>query len=892
MTNPAPAHVTAVHSWQDHQVGELSGRSPCEVAATLATDPRQGLSATEAATRLAICGPNDPAPLRPRGWPVILLRQFASALIFLLLPATIVSLLLREWLNAAAIGVTVVVSAGFGFVNEYRSEQAITALRRLAARRAEVVRDGLHEDIPATDLAPGDLIVVADGDVIPADARVIEARGLLVNESILTGEPVAMPKDPAPVFGVSDGTAPSVLLAGTTVAAGSGTAIVVVTGAGTTLGDIFSASQSTGRQVTPMEARLEQLGRRLIMVFLLLCALLVGVGVAQGRDPRDVVEMAVSLAIGAVPEGLPAVATTALAVAVRRLAARHVVVRRLDAVETLGSTTVIVTDKTGTLTENRMTVRRVLLADGTVVEVGVHTDGDVPRTTIDATERGTRAAAERVLQVAALCNDAIAEYDAAEGWHAHGDPSEGAIVLAAAGLGHDGARRHAEYPRLSTEPFTTARRLMRTVHQAPDAGELIAVKGAFDQVGALTSRDIPALRAATHALGDAGYRVFTVAEGPDADAIRVIGAVVLEDPLRPDAAAAVAASQAAGIRVMLVTGDQLATATNIARQTGILTGDQLAVRGPDLDLASLDRVAVVARATHAQKEAIVAALQGRGEIVAMTGDGVNDAPALRAAHVGVAIGPNATDVAVEAAHILVADGRLGSLVHGIREGRAIARNLREAIVYLLTASFGTIMVIALAMVTSDALPLAPLQILWLNLVVHIFPALALATSREPGDGESLSRPTRALLTDGAWLEIAWRAATVTIATRVALFAGERTDASLAQIQTMVFIALTAGLVGQAFLIGVYDTRAQIARLRRAPLWVAGAISGVLTLGALYLPLLRDALALEGPRTGEWVIALGCTAGSWAAGQVVVVLAGRWSRTRRGPLGVEATRPRS
>lgn len=857
--------------WNDRRIAELASRPVYDVARELQTSADAGLAGAEAMERLALAGPNEPAPIAEASWPATLLRQFTSKIVLLLIAATAISAILGEWLNAGAIAITVVISGGFGFLNEYRSEQAIAALRRLAARRAEVIRDGLHEDVLATDIVPGDLVVVSDGDVVPADTRVVDARGLLVNESILSGEPVAVGKMAQTTDTHDAPDAPTVataLYTGTTVAAGSGIAIVVATGPNTVLGSMFTSLQRTGRRATVLERRLDGLGNRMVVLFLVLCSLLIALGLAQGREFRAIVNVAISLAVGAIPEGLPAVATASLALAVRRLARGNVLVRRLDAVESLGSTTLIVTDKTGTLTENRMEVRRVLLADGREFSVHVDTTDSHVRTrvaTMDGSEisAGNSADVRRLLLVALLCNDAIVEYDDERRWHIHGDPSEGAISLAALGL--DGVAEAArQYPRVSTDAFTSSTRMMRTKHQMSGGETLTAMKGAFEAIVALDDDAEPALATALHRLGEDGYRVLGVAESSDDARPHVLGAVALEDPLRSDAAASVAACRQAGIRLILATGDQVSTANNIARAAGILSGGDTTVLGSEMDTSQLARVSVVARATHGQKEAIIKALQQSGEIVAMTGDGVNDAAALRAADVGVAVGPAATDVAVEAADIVLADGRLASLVEGISEGRDIIRSLRNAIVYLLTASFGTIFVIALTMLVNRPLPLSPLQILWLNLVVHVFPALALAASRE---ANVESGPTRALLTNDQWMEIAVRAVTVGLAGLLSQLASDRMDGGAAHAQTLVFLAFALGLVGQALFVGVDSWERQRARLRNRGLWIAATASVAFLLAALYLPGLNGALALKHPDASAWTTSVACAIAAWLSAQL-------------------------
>lgn len=817
------------------------------------SDLRDGLTATEAAALLDRWGPNDPAPVVGRSWRLLLLRQLRSAIILVLAAAMAASFALQEWVNGIAIAISIVASVALGFAQEFRSERAISALRDLTALRAEVVRGGRREEISALAVVPGELVIVGEGDTVPADALVVESHGLLVNEALLTGEALPVEKEPQPVEAVRGLAAPGRLSAGTTVVAGYGRALVYATGSRTALGSIFASLGEEREHVTPLERRLESLGRRLVLLFLVLTVALTVLGVAQGRDLRLTVEMAVALAIGAVPEGLPAVATTTLAVAVRRLAARRVLVRRLNAVETLGSTTVIVSDKTGTLTENRLAVRAVLLPSGERWEFprGLAPAHEADGTARVPSEASTEAA--RVLLIAALCGEAIVEYDDEDGWHTHGDPLEAAISYAAAALGWHTAELHERFPRRQTTPFTPERRYMQTEH-ASEEGPLFAVKGAPAQVFALATGDQRLLRA-TNALGEEGYRILAVAAGSVESDLEVIGAVVLEDPLREDAADAVAASRNAGLRLMLATGDQLTTATTIARESGLLRPGETALEAASLDGVDPAEVTVVARATHAQKEALVELLRRRGEVVAMLGDGVNDAPALQAADVGVAVGPGASDVAVEASEVILADGRLASLVDGIREGRTTALNLRRAIVYLLTASFATIGAVGLAMLLDDQLPLGAIQILWLNLVVHVFPAIALATGRGTGD---IGGPTRALLAQATWLEIGARAAIV------AVFAwAVRHGGSVEHQQTLVFLIIAASLLGQSFLIGVLSPRELPRALARTELWYALAMSSAFLLFAFYVPFMREALEVEIPSLRDWafVVALAFVVGN-------------------------------
>ena len=733
----------------------------------------------------------------------------------------------------------------------------MAALQRLTAPTSEVIRSGLHEVIAVSELVPGDLIVLGDGEVVPADARVTESRGLIVNESLLTGEPEGVAKESESI----DDSQAGVVYAGTTVVRGSGSALVVATGSYTELGRISKALGESRRAPTPLEMRLEELGKNLIAAFLVLCALVVVIGLIQGREAQLVIEIAVSLAIGAVPEGLPAVATTTLALAVRRLAIKNVIVRRLDAVESLGSTTIVITDKTGTLTENRMVVRSILLPKGNEISVDLQrSDGqELGLRLLSAgahePEPALRNEVEELLVTASLCSDAVVEYDQVEGWHAHGDPTEVAIAMATAGLGYPTAVLTSRYPRTETDPFTSATRMMKTTHHSPIQAGFTAIKGAPEIVASLTRLERGELLDRVAVLSNDGLRVLAVAKGSVAGPVHLLGFLVLEDPLRGDAKAAVAACFSAGIRVLLVTGDHLETARRIGEQTGILRDSSAAVDAASLDGGGLSNLAVVARASHSQKRNIVERLRLAGEVTAMMGDGVNDAPALSAAHVGVAVGPHASDVAMEASQIVVSDGRLDSLVEGVLEGRRIALNLRHSIMYLLTASFGTILLIAVAMLSSDQVPLAPLQILWLNLVVHIFPALALSTGKEL---PVASTPTKDVLPSSSWFEVAIRAATVAMSGVLALLISDSWGEAPGHTQAMVFGTVAAALLGQAFVI---DLRSGISVLRRATrvdLWIAVLFSMSLALLAMYGPGLQSALELETISVSDWLVVGGCT----------------------------------
>ncbi len=469
-----------------------------------------------------------------------------------------------------------------------------------------------------------------------------------------------------------------------------------------------------------------------------------------------------------------------------------------------------------------------------------------------------------LLVKAALCNDAVVEHDSIDGWHAHGESTEAALAMASAGLGYTTAALLKQFPRTRTEPFTSASRLMKTTHLSPSGSSFVAIKGSPEAVGALVGDVDPVLMERVAGFSSDGLRVLAVAEEPSGGVVRLLGMVVLDDPLRPDAAEAVRACLALGVRVMLATGDHLNTARRIGEQTGILRAGLAAVDGETIEQANLNEIGVVARASHAQKQAIIKRLQASGEIVAMMGDGVNDAPALSAADVGVAVGPDATDVAMEASHIVVSDGRLESLVQGIAEGRQIGRNLAQAIMYLLVASFGTIALITIAMLSANKVPLAPLQILWLNVVVHVFPALALSTGRETLSSES--KPTRDVLSASMWLEIAIRAATVAMSGVAALVISSSWGESTGHTQAMVFGSVAVGLLGQEFLIGAPSMPLLLQRVRRQ-IWLAVSFSMMLAALAMYAP---GTLALKTISLPDWSVVVSCTAAGWLVAQALLV----------------------
>jgi Ca2+-transporting ATPase len=659
---------------------------------TVDADAR-GLTSAAAATRLAEVGPNEldrssgPSPLR------VLARQFMSPLVALLLVACAVSAALGDSVDAIAIGAIVLVNALVGFAQEYRAERALLALREMTAPQARVLRDGRSVMAPSAEIVPGDVLVLEAGDVVAADARLLVAHQLTTVEGALTGEslPVEKSVEPTPDDAPLAERTDRVFL-GTSVAGGTARAEVFATGMQTEMGRIADLLKTAESGPTPLQRRLASVSRMLLGLCLLVVAGVAGLGFARGQPWLDVVMAAVSLAVAAVPEGLPAIVTIALAVGVRRLAARHVLVRRLTAVETLGAVTVICTDKTGTLTTGVMAVRELVGPDH-----------------------------DALLRAAAACSDAELGPDGA----GVGDPTEVALLVAAAERGVRRADLERDLPRVRVEPFDAVTKRMAVWR----SDGVVYVKGAAEGLLPLCTSGTEGVEQALDDLSARGLRVLGIAVGQGAELsdLQFLGLIALADPPRAEAVEAIAAARRAGIRVVMITGDHPVTAAAIARELGVL--------GADEDPEGI----VHARATPEQKIDIVGAWKRRGAIVAMTGDGVNDAPAIREAHVGAAMG-SGTEVTREAAALVLTDDDFASLVAGVREGRTIYGNIRKTLVYLLAGNAAELMVMFTAAVAGWPLPLLPLQLLWINLMTDGLPALALVT--DPPDRDVMERPPR------------------------------------------------------------------------------------------------------------------------------------------------------
>jgi Ca2+-transporting ATPase len=853
------------------------------VAHAMGVDPRSGLTAGEAAARLTIAGPNELVERARKPTWRLLLEQFTNAMILVLLVAAIVTALIGDLKDTAVILAIVVLNGVVGFIQEYRAEQAMAALKRLTSPVARVVRDEAVSSVPAAGLVPGDVVRLEAGDIVTADLRLTTSQALRINEAALTGESEPSEKTTAALPEVTASLLAdqrNMAFSGTAVTYGRGSGVVVETGMATALGRVAELLQEHAGATTPLQRRLASLGKALAVAALIVCAVVFVAGLARGESAETMFLTSVSLAVAAIPEGLPAVVTVALALGARRMAQRRALVRKLPAVETLGSVTVVCTDKTGTLTENRMVVERVWTPAAAYLVGGTGYD---PSGTIERLDAGVGASAddpwlEPLARVAAACNDASlrAPARAGEPWTLVGDPTEGALLALSARCGvwqHDLVDA---YPRLEELTFDSERRRMTTIHD-DGQGVWVAVKGALEAVGPrLALADAAALRdaeAVEARFAADGYRVLALAERrlerlperlEDAEVgLRLLGLVAMADPPRAASAPAIAAGRAAGVTPVMITGDHPTTARAIARRLGILrddrgsvtTGAELEALDDEAFAGRVTDIAVYARTNPEQKLRIVRAWQSHGAVVAMTGDGVNDAPALRQADIGVAMGVMGTEVSKEAADMVLADDDFATIVAAIEEGRRIYDNVRRFVRYLLTTNSAEIWVMVLAPFLGLPLPLLAVQILWINLVTDGLPALALGV--EPVEADAMRRPPRppreSILGRGLWQ----RALITGLFMGLVCLGVQALALSLDWAwQTMVFTTLALLQLGNA--MAVRSERRSVIRLgltTNLPLTLAIAATFAVQLALIYVPGLQPVFATEALSGPELLVVL-------------------------------------
>jgi Ca2+-transporting ATPase len=730
-----------------------------------------GLSEQEVALRLEQYGPNRLKSGKETSAWVILFHQLTSPLIYILLAAMVITLAIQHWADAIVIGAVIFINTIIGFIQEYRAENAIQALISLTEPKAHVRRDGLRKEINSAELVPGDIVLLEEGNVVPADLRLVESTRLRADESLLTGESVPSSKvsEPYPedsVLALADQE--NMVFMGTAVASGRGFGVVVATGNQTEMGTIAEEILGTRRTETPLQLRMKRFGRWISFVILGAAAVVFVAGTVLGEPLEEMFLTAVSLAVSAIPEGLPVVMSIALAVGVRRMAKRNAILRRLPAAETLGSTTVILSDKTGTLTQNRMTVQTVWTADGyfTVGKEKIYREGkDEQEAEAVGMEEGTPLYLTMLSGV--LANQASLRHQDGD-LVAEGDPTEAALLVSGSKVGLWRQMLIEDYPLLDEEPFDPDKRFSATVH-SHDGEKIVFVKGAAERLVKMSdsllgpdgrrSLDAEEVLRQADSMARRGLRVLAMTMGrgeEKAEAIRqdepptgltFLGLQGMMDPPREEAVHSVAAAHRAGIRVMMVTGDNPVTASAIAQQVGI-AGEAAEVRtGTQLEELSdeeleevIGKVSVFARVSPSQKLRLVNTLRGLGEIVAVTGDGVNDAPALKSAHIGAAMGQAGTDVAKEASEMVLTDDNFATIYAAVEEGRTSFSNIRNATFFLISSGVGEVIAILVSLIMRLPLPLLPAQILWLNLVTNGVEDVALAF--EPGEEEQFRKPPR------------------------------------------------------------------------------------------------------------------------------------------------------
>jgi magnesium-transporting ATPase (P-type) len=760
-----------------------------------------GLNAAEASRRLAAHGPNRLTPPKKRSPLVRFLLQFHNVLIYVLLGAAVVTAVLGEVVDTAVIIGVVVINALIGFIQEGKAEKSLDAIRNMLSLSAMVMRDGRRVEIAAEELVPGDIVLLASGDKVPADLRLIETRNLRIEEAALTGEsePVEKSQD-AVAENAPIGDRTGMAYSGTLVVFGQGRGVVVATGDVTEIGRIGRMLAEVESVDTPLLKQMAVFGRWLTAGVLALAALTIAFGMlVHGQSAGEMFLAAVGLAVAAIPEGLPAIMTITLAIGVQRMAGRNAIIRRMPAVETLGAVTTICSDKTGTLTKNEMTVQRLVMADQFIEVSGV---GYAPHGGFTADGRDVDPAAlADIGRIALLCNDASLR-ETGGAWKLEGDPTEGALLTLALKCGLDPHFEAEALPRIDVIPFESEHRFMATLHHDHAGHALVFVKGAPERVIGMCSRqrangqeqpiDSAFWSGKIEQLAAEGFRVLALATRPMESGTRelsfadveaeliLIGLAGIMDPPRDEAIRAVASCHAAGIRVKMITGDHALTAAAIARSMGLTRSGGQAMTGAEIeamDETGLRRavrdVDVFARASPEHKLRLVEAMQANGEVAAMTGDGVNDAPALKRADVGVAMGHKGTEAAKEAAEMVLADDNFASIAAAVEEGRTVYDNLRKAVVYVLPTSVGQASMVLIAVLLGITLPITPVQILWVNMVTAVTLSLAIAFERpEPGLMARPPRDPREPLVNGFML---WRIAFVTlllVATSFSLFLWE------------------------------------------------------------------------------------------------------------------------
>ncbi|HEY97842.1 MAG TPA: HAD-IC family P-type ATPase [Dehalococcoidia bacterium] len=849
---------------------------------------RSGLTAAQVSEKLLEYGPNQLEGRKKTSPVLVFLQQFLSPLIYVLLVAAIITAATSHFLDTWVILGALILNAIIGFVQERRAEKAMEALLRMAAPKASVRRDGIIREIPAHELVPGDIVIFEVGDKIPADARLLEISNLKTNEATLTGESVPVDKYTKALQGeLPVAERKNMVFMGTVITYGRATAVVVRTGMATEMGKIASGIREVKREPTPLQRSVSRLSKYLVGIFLGVCVLLVIVGLVKGLDYLEVFLLAVAAAVSAIPEGLPAVLTVVLAMGMRMMARRNAIIRKLVAVETLGSATVICSDKTGTLTLNQMTVRQIYAGSRKIVVSG---EGYEPYGEFICDDRKLDCINEPDimlhLRIGALCNDAIINREGEKSWSVVGDPTEGALMVAAEKAGLNRENLDNIYPRLDEIPFQSEKLYMATFHPSKE-GRVAYVKGATEKLLSMSKylykdgKKIPLKQADIRAITEVG-------EGMAADAMRVIATACVDlpgdledledehlqgdlafvglsgmaDPPREEARESIRLCRQAGIKVIMITGDNRVTAESIARQLQLPPGK--AVNGTELKemsdeqlLAQVEDISVFARIEPIQKLRIVNALKQRGHVVAMTGDGVNDAPALKTANIGIAMGITGTDVAKEASDMTLADDNFTSIVAAVDEGRSIFNRLRNVIFFLLSTNIGELLALILSILFVGQAPLLAVQIIWNNLLTDT--AVAVPLGLEPKSGDELKQPPRhpgvGIIYPGMLMRVFYMAVLMGV-TAFVIFIWAREHMSIEEARTLTFCTLVTFEWFKAFVARSDElTVFRLGIFRNRWLVLSVSVAVLLQMAVIYVPFLQDAFRTAPLSPGQWGIVL-------------------------------------
>lgn len=872
-----------------------------EILDELGVRPEQGLSGNAIEERRKQYGTNRlRVHQRKNAW-AILFEQFKSIIVGMLIVSAIVSFLFGELVEGVAVVIVVILNAAIGFFTELRAVRSMESLREISRMDTKVIRDGDTKQLPAENIVPGDIIVLDGGDVVTADLRLIEASKLQTNESTLTGEADPVSKQVSTLTGdIPLAERKNMLFKGTAITRGSGLGVVVATGMDTELGQISSLVAEAEEEHTPLEDRLDTLGHRLVWVTLGIILIVAVVGILRGKDLLLMIETAVALAVAAVPEGLPIVATIALARGMTRMAQHNALINRLASVETLGSSTIVCTDKTGTLTENQMTVSYILTEEGEceVSGEGLQVQGQFK-------QDGKPIAVEddnllrQILVTGVLCNNASLKVDNGNGTEAVGEPLEVALLVAGIKAGIEKKELIQEQPEAREDAFDPEVKMMATFHKQ-NGHYNVAVKGAPEAIlehchriqskkgrKEMTDEDRERWLEKNTNYARNGYRLLALAvkesntlDEPYEELV-FLGMVALHDPAREEVVGAIEDCKSAGVRVVMVTGDQPLTAMSVGHSVRLIQEDTDAVLGKELkpldeladdELKRLAETIIFARVSPKQKLDLIALHQKNGEVVAMTGDGVNDAPALKKADIGIAMGQRGTQVAREAADMVLEDDAFSTIVLAIRQGRVIFNNIRRFVVYLISCNISEIMIVFLASLVDWTLPIKPLQILFLNLVTDVFPALALGVSE--GDPSVMQhsprKKTESVLTRSHWLVISGYSALITFSVLTG-FALADVWLGMPSSKAVTISFLTLAMAQLWHVFNMRDRGSDFFRndIVRSPyIWGALVLCIGLLLIATYVPVFANFLELENPGITGWSFILGLSLIPWVVGQLL------------------------